>query len=366
MKPCLAHDDAFMRRALLLAERGRGRTTPNPMVGAVVVSPDAVVVGAGYHERAGDAHAEVVALGAAGPRARGATLYCTMEPCCHVGRTGPCAPQIVEAGIARVVVATEDPNPLVNGGGVRFLREHGVAVDVGAGRQEAARLNEPFFTWVRHGRPFVTAKIALSADGRTAQSGGHRVALTSAAANRHIHRQRAEVDGIGVGSGTVLSDDPLLTARGAYRYRPLTRVVFDSRLRTPPQARVLSTLRDGPVIIVTTEAAVRAAPARTAALVAAGATLEALPSRDLRMALGRLGAFGLTSFLLEGGTVLHAAAWQARVIDRVQLWVTPSTLGRDAVPWLDARTLAAGALTDVRVRVAGPDVLIEGRVHRTD
>src|SRR5471032_893352 len=244
-----------MERALFHAGRGRGRTSPNPLVGAVIVSPDGVIVGQGFHERAGEAHAEVRALAEAGERARGATLYCTLEPCCHLGRTGPCVHRIVAAGVARVVAAVEDPNPLVSGRGFAFLRAAGVAVDVGLFAGAAAALNQAFFTLMLEGRPFVVLKAATSLDGFIAERPGHRTPLTSAEANRHAHRIRAEVDAIGVGIGTVISDDPILTARGVYRERPLTRVVFDRQLRTPPDARLLSTPEAGPVIIVTTPSA---------------------------------------------------------------------------------------------------------------
>src|SRR5438477_4133741 len=168
----------YMERALFLAARGRGRTSPNPMVGAVVVTADGLVVGQGYHERAGQAHAEVRALDEAGPLARGATLYCTLEPCCHTGRTGPCTKRIVDAGIARVVAAMGDPNPVVNGRGFAFLRGHGLEVEVGLGAAAAARLNQPFLTVMRQGRPFVIAKAAVSADGRIAAAGGRPIRLT--------------------------------------------------------------------------------------------------------------------------------------------------------------------------------------------
>ena len=244
----------YMTRALFHAARGRGRTSPNPMVGAVVVSPDGVVLGQGFHARAGEPHAEIYALDAAGEGAQGATLYCTLEPCSHVGRTGPCVVRIVEAGIARVVAAVEDPNPLVRGRGFAYLKGHGVDVEVGLGAATATCLNQPFFTLTREQRPFVVLKAATSLDGCIAESPGRRTSLTSDVANRHAQRVRAEVDAIGVGSGTVLADDPLLTPRGPFRERPLTRVIFDRRLRTPPEARVLSTRDAGPVIIVTTAA----------------------------------------------------------------------------------------------------------------
>src|SRR5262245_35740485 len=189
----------YMSRALALAERGRGRTSPNPMVGAVVVDPDGVVVGRGFHEEAGGAHAEVHALRDAGARARGATLYCTLEPCSHVGRTGACAPVVANSGVARVVVATCDPNPLVNGGGIQILRGRGIAVTTGILEAEAQALNAPFFTVLARRRPFVTMKVALSADHHIAVRPGVRTPMTGAPAARVMHRDRAEVDAIAVG-----------------------------------------------------------------------------------------------------------------------------------------------------------------------
>ena len=359
------NDAQYMDRALSLAALGRGHTSPNPMVGAVIVSPTGVVVGAGYHERAGLAHAEVKALEEAAAGARGATLYCTLEPCCHTGRTGPCAARIVAAGISRVVIAVEDPNPLVYGGGARYLREHGVQVDVGVRRQEGARLNETFFTFIGKRRPFVTMKVAASLDGRMAMIPGRRTQLTSARATRQVHLLRAEVDAIGVGSGTILADDPLLTVRGVDRSRPLSRALFDTRLRTPPSARVLSTLEAGPVIIITTEVGLTMAPERAQALRSAGATLEPLQGRDIRAAMERLGSLGMTSLLLEGGAELHRAAWAAGVVDRVQLYVAPVVLGDAGLPWLAAQRFSVAALHDVRIRSYGPDVLIEGYVYGT-
>ncbi len=353
-----------MARALFLATRGRGRTSPNPLVGAVVVSPEGIVVGHGAHEKAGGPHAEVHALDEAGDRARGATLYCTLEPCSHTGRTGPCVERIAAAGIARVVAAVEDPNPLVQGRGVAYLRDHGIAVEVGIGAEAAIRLNQPFFTYIRERRPFVILKAAASADGRIAAGTGQRTALTSPPADRRTHRLRAEVDAMGVGSETVLVDDPLLTVRGVYRERPLVRVIFDRRLRTPASARIFSTLEQGPVIMMTSPAAVAdehlAGPLR-----AAGAELEAVAGPgELRAALGRLADRGVTSLLLEGGAKLHAAFWEAGLVDYVHVYVTPQTLGAAGVPFALGRPASLAGLFDQRVEAFGPDVLIEGYVHR--
>ncbi len=354
-------DADYMARALFHAARGRGRTSPNPVVGAVVVSADGVVVGQGYHARAGEPHAEVHALAMAGAAARNGTLYCTLEPCSHTGRTGPCVARIADAGIARLVAAVQDPNPLVSGRGFDYLRSRGIAVDVGLGDRPAAQLNQPFFTTIREGRPFVILKAAISVDGCMAEAPGARTQLTSPPANRHAHRVRAEVDALAVGVGTILVDDPHLTPRGVFRERPLTRVIFDRRLRTPAMAQVLSTQDAGPVIIVTTaDAAAQAAvreplEGRGAHIVTADGTVRA--------GLEALSARGITSVLLEGGAALHAAAWDEGVVDFVRLYVTPHVFGPSGVRFLPGRRLPPAMLAERRVVPLGPDVVIEGYVH---
>jgi diaminohydroxyphosphoribosylaminopyrimidine deaminase/5-amino-6-(5-phosphoribosylamino)uracil reductase len=357
-------DSEYMARALALAERGRGRTSPNPMVGAIVVDREGVIVGRGAHEYAGGPHAEILALRDAGSRARGATLYCTLEPCSHVGRTGPCAPAVVEASIARVVIADRDPNPRVNGRGIQILQSRGIEVATGVLAAEARALNQPFMSVMTRRRPFVTMKVALSADYRVAEGPGLRTPLTGPAANRLIHRDRAEVDAIAVGSGTVLSDDPVLTARGAFRRRPLVRIVFDTRLRMPPDAKLLSTLDAGPVIIVSTPAALEASRERAEALARAGA--ELLPiAADPRLAgaLEQLAARGISSLIVEGGVALHRAFWDAGLVDRVQMYVTPRRLGPQGVEWLG---FPLPRLQMVASRAVGTDTLTEAYVHGVD
>ena len=337
------------------------------MVGAVVVDREGVVVGRGAHEFAGGPHAEVHALKDAGDRARGATLYCTLEPCSHVGRTGPCAPRVADAGIARVVVAVEDPNPLVNGAGIALLRARGMSVVTGVLEDEARRLNRPFFSLMRRRRPFVTLKAALSRDGRIAAAPGVRTRLTGAAANRVIHRERAEIDALAVGSGTILADDPLLTARGAYRQRPLTRVIFDSRLRTPPDAKVLSTLGAGPVIIVSTPSAADCVPDRVAALVDAGADIQCVgEDSGLGTVLEQLAAWGLSSVIVEGGAALHRSFWDAGLVDRVEMFITPCTLGPAGLEWPLFHLVSGNQGAGVTTRPLGADMLIENYVHRPD
>jgi diaminohydroxyphosphoribosylaminopyrimidine deaminase/5-amino-6-(5-phosphoribosylamino)uracil reductase len=354
-----------MERALSLAERGRGTTSPNPMVGAVIVRGSAVV-GQGFHEKAGGPHAEVRALDEAGALASGATLYCTLEPCSHTGRTGPCVQRVAAAGITRVVAATQDPNPVVSGRGFDFLRGRGIQVETGVGRDRALRLNRPYFTFVREHRPFVIMKAATSLDNRIAARPGERTILTSPESQRHAHAIRAEIDAIAVGSETVLVDDPLLTARNVFRSRPLIRVVFDRRLRTPATARVFSTLEAGPVIIMTTPESIALHAAAARGLQEVGAWLEPVKDGDLRQAFRRLGDREIASLLLEGGAALQGAAWAAGLVDAVHLYIAPITLGAAGVLWLDSNTLSVPALMDRRMTPCGPDVFVEGYVHGID
>jgi len=358
-------DAALMARALALAARARGQTSPNPMVGALVVADDGRVLGAGYHARAGEAHAEVHALREAGPGARGATLICTLEPCSHYGCTPPCVAQVVAAGIGRVVAATTDPNPRVDGTGFRYLRDHGVDVSVGVGRIEAERLNRPFFTVMREGRPWVLAKIALSGDGWVASAPGERSAISGAEANRRSQLLRAEIDAVAVGVSTVVADDPALTCREVYRARPLVRVVFDRPLRTPPGARLFETIARDPVWLLTAGADDPDRARRAARLTDAGATVIAVADDGVRPAFRALAARGVQSVLLEGGPTLHRAALAGGVVDRVRVIAGTRMLGPGGVPWLLPGELGLSTLSDLRVEPCGADVILEGDVYRT-
>ena len=354
-----------MERALFHAERGRGRTSPNPIVGAVVVDRDGIVVGQGAHLGAGGPHAEAVALERAGERARAGTLYCTLEPCSHLGRTGPCVKRIREAGIRRVVAAAGDRNPKVAGQGFAYLRSHGIEVVEGISGEAAERQLAPFFTWVTERRPFVIAKIATSADGFIGRADA-RVRLTGPASDRYFHRQRAEVDAIAVGSGTILTDDPELTPRGAYRFRPLTRVIFDWRGRVGARARVFSTLAAGPVIMVVSQAVVQSDRPRFAALSQNGAIIHAIPDRDVRSVLTWLAERDVVTLLVEGGAGLHAECAGAGVIDRVQWIVTRQRLGSGIpAPALSPESFGTTGLR-IPLGPSGDDQLIEFDVHGTD
>lgn len=358
-------DESWMRRALALAEQARGLTSPNPLVGAVVVR-DETVVGEGYHERAGAPHAERLALAAAGSRARGATLYVTLEPCVHQGRTPPCVPAILESGIRRVIIAVQDPDPRVRGAGAAALTGAGLVVTVGCLPEESRRLNRPFFTWVTRGRPFVTLKVAMSLDGKTADWEGSSRWITGEAARQAAHRLRSECDAVAVGITTLLADDPELTVRLDPPWpREPYRVVVDSRGRTPLSAKILSAGRPERTLIAVTD---RAEAVHLRALEARGAQVLKLPARDGRVdlaaLLSELGAREVTALLLEGGGELSAGFLEGNLVDRVAVFVGPVLLGGRSAPTAVAgpgKRLKDGyRLRGMTVRRVGEDVLIEG------
>ncbi len=349
-----------MARALWHAERGLASTTPNPIVGAVIVDDDGVVVGTGHHQVAGGPHAEIVALQAAGARAEGATLYCTLEPCSHTGRTGPCCEAVAVARVRRVVVATGDPFPQVAGRGLAYLRDHGIEVTTGVGRAEARRQNAPFFRSVERGRPWVHLKVAMSLDGAVAAAAGQRTPISGDEAARWTQRLRGRVDAIAVGAGTARVDDPLLTSREVFRHRPLLRVVFDRRASLSPTSRLVQSLQDGPVIVIAGEAGGRSAAATTLRM----RGVEVLVTDGtIAGALTALVRRGVHSLLVEGGPTLQAACWQAGVVDRVSEIIAERALGPDAVRWAVPARLNGW---DPRTVALGPDVLMEADVHGTD
>lgn len=314
-----------MAQALALARRGLGETNPNPMVGCVLVKRGRLV-GDGWHRRAGGPHAEVHALRRAGTAARGATAYVTLEPCSHVGRTPPCAPALIAAGVRRVVAALRDPNPEVNGRGLALLRRGGVDVTAGVAADEATALNETFVIAAGLRRPFVLLKAAMTLDGRIATAAGESKWITSPAQRRAARALRRLHDAVAVGVGTVLADDPLLLPAPRTR-RAFHRVVFDSRLRTPVRSRLVSSASDAtPVWIVTTEEA-----RGREALEARGVRILSAPACDgrvdLEWGLAALRAEGLWSLMVEGGSELLGALLAARLFDQVALFRAPSLLG---------------------------------------
>lgn len=354
-----------MRLALRLAARAEGMTSPNPAVGAVIVKGRRII-GRGYHRRAGWPHAEVEALRRAGANARGATLYVSLEPCNHTGRTPPCTGAIITSGISRVVIAIKDPNPLVNGRGIARLRRAGIAVTIGLLADEAKAINEPFVKVMTTGLPFVVAKVGQSLDGKIATASGESRWITSPAARRFTGALRSRFDAILVGSRTVVQDDPLLTARGAGARHPL-KVVVDSRLRISARARCLSPRSPAPSLVATT---VRAGT-RLRVLRRAGVEVLTLPARQgrvpLRRLFGLLAHRGIQSMLIEGGGEMLAGALAERLVDRLLFVVAPRLIGGRSAPGSVGgpgirRLSHTVRLADVRYRPIGPDVVVEARV----
>jgi diaminohydroxyphosphoribosylaminopyrimidine deaminase / 5-amino-6-(5-phosphoribosylamino)uracil reductase len=348
-------DESFMRRALVLAREGWGQTAPNPMVGAVVVAGDEIV-GEGFHARFGEAHAEVSALHAAGARARGATLYVTLEPCAHHGKTPPCVDAIIAAGIARVVVAVRDPTAVAGGGGER-LRAAGIFVDFGVERAAALELNAPFFNAQVSERPWITLKLALSAEGAIADATRSPRWLTGSLAREEVHRLRAGSDAIAVGVGTALTDDPALTVRESPRPRVAPRrIVFDSTLRIPAAAALVRTAREIETIIVASS------PSSERAAILERSGVVVLTSPTLDSALRALRARGIRSLLIEGGAQLAGSVLNASLVDRLVIFQTTVKLGEgalEAFAFAGADAIAAieGAPVLER-RALGADVMV--------
>ncbi len=357
-----AADARHMARALQLARRGLYSTHPNPRVGCVIVK-DGRVVGEGWHERAGEPHAEIHALRAAGAAARGATVYLTLEPCCHHGRTPPCSDALIAAGIGRLVAAMRDPNPQVAGQGFEALRRAGVAVESGLMEAEAAALNPGFIQRMQHGRPWVRVKLAASLDGRTALASGESKWITGEAARADVQRWRARSDAILTGIGTVLADDPALTVRDLPVPRQPLRVVLDSALRCPPAARLL---REGGSSLLVTAAAQAAG---ASALRAAGAEVIRLGGSsgriDLAAVLAELGARQVNELLVEAGATLCGALLAARLVDELVLYYAPHVLGTGGRGMFDIGALATMteriALQVLDVRRVGADIRIVAR-----
>jgi len=362
-------DRTHMARALHLARHGLGRVEPNPMVGAVVAMGDRVIA-EGWHGQFGGPHAERIALQKAGPLAHGSTLYVTLEPCCHAGKTPPCTEAIIAAGVARVLAAMTDPFPDVAGRGVAALRQAGIDVQVGLMETEARRLNAPFIKRHTIGRPYVIAKWAQTLNGRLATVSGDSRWISSPESRRWVHSLRSRTDGILVGSGTAMADDPLLTVRldsgtGDYGRRP-TRIVLDSRLRLPPTSHLVATASEVPLLIATREGA---DAARRRELEARQATVIEMPHNaagiDLAALFDELARRNMTILLVEGGPRVLSSLFSAGLADRVAVFIAPKLVGGDpvhAAPGPHGPTAMSDALALLRPAFTpiGDDVLVEG------
>lgn len=361
-----AEDLMFMRRALALAARGAGHVSPNPLVGAVIVR-GGQVIGEGWHEHFGGPHAERRALANCTQSAQGATIYVTLEPCCHHGKTPPCTDALIEHGIARVVIGSSDPNPLVAGKGVRILREHGIEVVENVLRDACDRLNAPFFHYIRHKTPFVIFKYAMTLDGKIATRTGASQWITGEKAREQVHRDRNRYTAILVGAGTVLADDPMLTCRIPGGRDPI-RIVCDSRLSTPLSARLVQTAGSPATILATccTD------PARHAPYLDAGCEIVTVPQNpdgqvDLAALMQALGARGIDSIVLEGGGTLAWSALRAGIVHRVQAYLAPKLFGgaqaKTPVQGLGvAHPDDAVRLSAPRITQLGDDLLLESEV----
>jgi diaminohydroxyphosphoribosylaminopyrimidine deaminase/5-amino-6-(5-phosphoribosylamino)uracil reductase len=371
-------DDAFMDRALELAARGVALTSPNPMVGAVLVRKDKIV-GEGFHTYDGVRHAEIMALEAAGEAARGATLYINLEPCCHIGRTGPCTNALILAGVARVVGAMEDPNPGITGRGYKHLRAAGIEVSTGSREAEARRLADAFAKWINTRQPLVTLKSAVTLDGqlvlpharssrsyqgaRTRSSSKDRW-ITSPESRAEVQQMRHASDALLTGIGTVLDDDPLLTDRtGLPRRRKLLRVVMDSSLRLPLRSKLVRSA-DGDLLVFTRE---REDSPIASALRRAGVEVVSVGGRgtkpDLRGVIAELGRREMLSVLLESGSTLNSAALADGIVDKMRVFIAPKIAGSVDAPFVSNGFRSARELQNVTMAQFGGDFAIEGYLH---
>jgi diaminohydroxyphosphoribosylaminopyrimidine deaminase/5-amino-6-(5-phosphoribosylamino)uracil reductase len=359
-------DEHWMKRVLRLAEKGRGRTSPNPMVGAFLVK-NGEVVGEAYHAKAGEAHAEILAFRQAGEKARGATLYLNLEPCAHYGRTPPCAPAVIEAKVKRAVIGMKDPNPLVNGRGLRILRKAGLDVKLGVLEKECRRLNEAYCKYIIKKEPFVILKAAATLDGKIATREGDSKWISGETSRNFVHRMRDQVDGVVVGIGTILKDDPQLTTR-IKKGRDPYRIILDSRLRIPEEAKVIGDV-PSKTIIATTELADKD---KREYLEKKGVRMIIIDSKrgrvDLKTCLSKLGEMGMTSLMVEGGSQINGSFLDEGLVDKILFFFSPKLIGdREALGIFGGSGKAALKeaipLQEFNVRRMGEDILIQGYVN---
>ncbi len=360
----------YMQQALDLAALARGRTSPNPLVGAIVVK-DGVVVGQGYHRKAGTPHAEIHALQRAGGLSKGATLYVTLEPCSHYGLTPPCTQAIIAAGIKKCVVALKDPNPLVNGQGLALMREAGIETEIGILHDKAEKLNEVFIKNIRTGLPFVVLKTAMTLDGKIASVSGDSKWVTSETARQRVHELRDQLDGIMVGIGTVLADDPQLNTRlTAQEGKDPVRIILDGRLDLPLNSRIVKSSHRQPTLVFASQ---KASPQKARELEQAGLEViivEGEPEQlDLEQLLKVVAQRKITSVLVEGGGTVNAGMLEADLVDKVYWFIAPKIIGGQGAPTpvggKGLQTMAGAIeLADMAPELIGPDILLTGYIKK--
>ena len=364
-------DQKFMKIALNLAEKGKGRVSPNPLVGAVVVKGDHIL-GQGYHARYGTQHAEIVALKEAGAEAKGATIYINLEPCCHHGQTPPCVNEIINAGIKRAVISIKDPNPLVNGKSIEILKNKKIEVKLGVLEKAALRLNEYFLKFMTTGSPFVILKCGMSLDGKVATKTGESRWVTGESSREYVHKLRNEIDATMVGIETILRDNPRLTTRLKNgKGRDPIRVVIDSLLRVPIRTRIFTQESSAGNIIVTT---VNAPMERIKRIEATGAKVLYVKPKgknrvDMQIMLKELGKFQITSLLIEGGPGINASAIQEGIVNKLVMFIAskiiggktaPSAIQGDGIAVLEE----AVRIDDIKIKKLGEDLMVEGYIKR--
>lgn len=362
-------EEKYMKLAMELAEKGCGRVSPNPLVGAVIVK-DGRIIGQGYHRKYGDLHAEREALKNCGGSPQDADMYVTLEPCCHYGKQPPCTEAIIEAGIKRVIIGSSDPNPLVAGKGVKILRENGIEVIEGFMEEECDRMNRVFFHFISSGRPYVVMKYAMTTDGKIATYTGESKWITGEKARERVHRDRNRYTAIMAGIGTVLSDDPLLTCRIEGGRDPV-RIICDTGMRIPVDSRIVSTAKEVPTMIAVSMEGASGKQEKREALLKAGCEILEVPFKKGHMDLGELmkilGERNIDSVLLEGGATLNWAALEAGIVDMVQAYIAPKIFGgKHALSPVGGEGVAVPAdavtLAKPQVTVIGDDILLESEV----
>lgn len=365
-------EERFMERAIELARKGEGYTSPNPLVGAVIVKGNRII-GEGYHEYFGGSHAEVNALKNAMESVNGATMYVTLEPCSHYGKTPPCANEIVKKGISRVIIGMKDPNPLVAGKGMNILEENGIEVELGVLEKEVKKLNEIFIKYITTKKPFCILKTAMTLDGKIATYTGDSRWITNEYSRQHVHELRHRVSSIMVGIGTVLADDPMLTTRLLERKgRDPIRIIIDTKGRIPLEAKALNLKSKAKTIIAVTE---KVKKSKLIALKEKGAEVIITPLKnekvDLKFLMEKIGAMGIDSILIEGGAGLNFSVLNEDIIDKVITFVAPKIIGGE-----NAKTPVGGdglalmqdaiSLKDIRVKRFNDDIMIEGYIRREE